>query len=199
LEFRFLPVFSSLVSIFLLQIIYHTLSVFLFSKYLKVPFQVWIVVWPLVFLMFRYHSIHECFNILTVYILSENMDDCSICGSKFPTRECYFCQRKICTSCVVPGDVTGSYSTTKCVTCDRRKINKISIVSVLKRNKFILGLVAAFWIYAVFPLPFFTAFWDQNGTLDISAYFSHSRCNDYSVRLYVLCLAEKVSSKEHRT
>jgi hypothetical protein len=87
-----------------------------------------------------------------------NMDDCTICGSKFPTRECYFCQRKICTSCVVPGDVTGSYSTTKCVTCDRRKINKISIVSVLKRNKFILGLVAAFWIYAVFPLPFLQLF-----------------------------------------
>jgi hypothetical protein len=87
-----------------------------------------------------------------------NMDDCTICGSKFPTRECYFCQSKICTSCVVPGDVSGSYSTTKCITCDRRKINKISIVSVLKRNKFILGLVAAFWIYAVFPLPFLQLF-----------------------------------------
>lgn len=84
--------------------------------------------------------------------------DCTICGSKFPTKECYFCQRKICTSCIVPGDVTGSYSTTKCITCDRRKINKISVLSVLKRNKLILGLLAAFWLYTVFPLPFLQLF-----------------------------------------
>lgn len=80
--------------------------------------------------------------------------DCIICGSKFPTKECYFCQQKICTSCIVPADVTGNYSTTKCIACDRRKINKISVLSVLKRNKLILGLVGAFWIYTVFPLPF---------------------------------------------
>ena len=83
---------------------------------------------------------------------------CTICGSKFPTKECYFCQRKICTSCIVPGDVTGSYSTTKCITCDRRKINKIGVLSVLKRNKIILGLLAAFWLYTVFPLPFMQLF-----------------------------------------
>ena len=79
---------------------------------------------------------------------------CHICGSKFPTRQCYFCQRNICTSCIVPEDVTGNYSTTKCITCDRRKINKISILSVLRRNKFILGVLSGFWIYTVFPLPF---------------------------------------------
>ncbi len=84
--------------------------------------------------------------------------DCFICGSKFPTKECYFCQRKICTSCVVPADVTGSYSTTKCIACDRRKINKISVLSVLKRNKLVLGLLGAFWIYTVFPLPFLQLF-----------------------------------------
>ena len=83
---------------------------------------------------------------------------CHICGSKFPTRQCYFCQHNICTSCIVPEDVTGNYSTTKCITCDRRKINKISILSVLKRNKFILGLLAGFWIYTVFPLPFLQLF-----------------------------------------
>jgi hypothetical protein len=80
--------------------------------------------------------------------------DCIICGSKFPSKKCYFCQQKICTSCIVPADVTGSYSTTKCIACDRRRINKISVLSVLKRNKLILGLVGAFWIYTVFPLPF---------------------------------------------
>lgn len=83
---------------------------------------------------------------------------CAICGSKFATRQCYFCQSKICTSCIVPEDVTGNYTTTKCITCDRRKINKISFVSVLNRNKFILGILAAFWIYTVFPLPFLQLF-----------------------------------------
>jgi hypothetical protein len=83
---------------------------------------------------------------------------CHICGSKFPTRQCYFCQHNICTSCIVPEDVTGNYSTTKCIACDRRKINKISILSVLKQNKFILGLLAGFWIYTVFPLPFLQLF-----------------------------------------
>jgi len=72
--------------------------------------------------------------------------------------QCYFCQRKICTSCIVPGDVAGNYSTTKCNTCDRRKINKISILSVLRRNKFILGVLGGFWIYTVFPLPFLQMF-----------------------------------------
>jgi len=54
---------------------------------------------------------------------------------------------------IVPEDVTGNYSTTKC-----RKINKISILSILKQNKFILGLLAGFWIYTVFPLPFLQLF-----------------------------------------
>jgi hypothetical protein len=49
-------------------------------------------------------------------------------------------------------------STTKCISCDRRKINKISILSVLKRNKFILGILGGFWIYTVFPLPFLQMF-----------------------------------------
>ncbi len=83
---------------------------------------------------------------------------CAICGSKFASRQCYFCQSKICTSCIVPEDVTGNYTTTKCITCDRRKINKISFVSVLNRNKFILGVLAGFWIYTVFPLPFLQLF-----------------------------------------
>ena len=55
---------------------------------------------------------------------------------------------------MVPGDVIGDHITIKCIRCHRRKVNKISVLSVMNRNKFILGLVAAFWIYAVFPLPF---------------------------------------------
>jgi len=34
----------------------------------------------------------------------------------------------------------------------------ISILSVLKRNKFILGVLGGFWIYTVFPLPFLQMF-----------------------------------------
>jgi hypothetical protein len=83
---------------------------------------------------------------------------CAIWRSKFATKQCYFCLSKIFTSRIVPEDVTGNFSTTKCITCDRRKINKISIVSVLKRNKFILGILVGFWIYTVFPLPFLQLF-----------------------------------------
>jgi hypothetical protein len=90
--------------------------------------------------------------------MGEKESRCVICGSRFSSRLCYFCQRKICTSCIVPGDVTGDYSTTKCITCEQRKTNKISIPSVLRRNKLILGLLAGFWIYTVFPLPFLQFF-----------------------------------------
>jgi hypothetical protein len=54
--------------------------------------------------------------------------------------------------------VTGNQTTIKCIRCDQRKVNKISVLSVIKRNKLILGLLAAFWIYTVFPLPFLQAF-----------------------------------------
>ena len=121
---------------------------------------------------------------------------CHICGSKFPTRQCYFCQHNICTSCIVPEDVTGNYSTTKCITCDRRKINKISILSVLKWNKFILGLLAGFWIYTVFPLPFFATFWNQSRSNIISAYSYYNRSHDRSIPLHVFCLAEKIAKNQ---
>lgn len=54
----------------------------------------------------------------------------------------------------MPADVTGSYSTTKCLTCDRKKINKISIISVARRNKVIIAILAGFWLFTVYPLPF---------------------------------------------
>ncbi|HEX6561936.1 MAG TPA: hypothetical protein VFA15_03640 [Nitrososphaera sp.] len=82
------------------------------------------------------------------------MANCSICGSRFAEKKCYFCQNKICTSCIVPTDVTGSGTTVKCVTCDRKGIKKISLAAVLKRNKFLLGVIFGYWIFTIFPLPF---------------------------------------------
>ncbi|AIC15080.1 B-box zinc finger protein [Nitrososphaera viennensis] len=82
------------------------------------------------------------------------MANCSICGSRFAEKKCYFCQNKVCTSCTVPADVTGSAITVKCMTCDRKGINKISFFAVLKRNKFLLGVIFGFWIFTIFPLPF---------------------------------------------
>jgi hypothetical protein len=82
------------------------------------------------------------------------MVNCSICGSRFAEKKCYFCQNKVCTSCIVPADVSGSAITVKCVTCDRNGINKISLANVLKRNKFVLGLLFGYWMFTIFPLPF---------------------------------------------
>lgn len=48
--------------------------------------------------------------------------------------------------------------TVKCIQCHRNKINKISFAAVIKRNVWILGIIAAFWIFMVFPIPFMHAF-----------------------------------------
>ncbi|MEW5839925.1 hypothetical protein [Nitrososphaera sp.] len=82
------------------------------------------------------------------------MASCAICGSRFAEKRCYFCQRHVCTSCITPDDVTGSPTTVKCLDCQRKGINKISLLAVAKRNKFIFGIIAGFWVFAVFPLPF---------------------------------------------
>jgi hypothetical protein len=81
------------------------------------------------------------------------VNNCAICDSKFANKECYFCQSKICSSCVAPSDITGSY-TTKCINCDRNKINKISLLSVIRRNKIIIAILLGFWIFTVYPIPF---------------------------------------------
>jgi hypothetical protein len=78
---------------------------------------------------------------------------CTICGSRFADRKCYFCQNKVCTSCIVPLDVSGSY-TTKCLNCDRKKIDRLSFLVVLRRNLYIIGIIVAFWLFTVFPIPF---------------------------------------------
>lgn len=79
---------------------------------------------------------------------------CTICNSRFADRKCYYCESKVCTSCIVPVDVSGSYSTTKCVNCDRNKVNRLSFFTLVKRNYYLFGIIIAFWLFTVFPLPF---------------------------------------------
>ena len=86
--------------------------------------------------------------------MSEQKQRCVICGSRFAEKKCYFCESKVCTSCIVPIDVSGNYSTTKCINCDRRKVSRVSALSMLKRNYHLFGVIIAFWIYAIFPIPF---------------------------------------------
>ncbi len=82
------------------------------------------------------------------------MVDCSVCGSRFASKRCYFCQKHACTSCIVPPDVAGSRTTVKCVTCERNKVTKISIAAVVRRNKMVFGILGGYWLFAVFPFPF---------------------------------------------
>jgi hypothetical protein len=77
---------------------------------------------------------------------------CVICGSRFAEKKCYFCQSRVCTSCVVPTDVSGS--TTKCLTCDRKKVNRLSFAQLMKRNYYLIAIIVAFWLFTVFPIPF---------------------------------------------
>ncbi len=79
---------------------------------------------------------------------------CSICGSRFAERKCYYCDNQVCTSCVIQADASGGNSTTKCVSCERRRIDKLSLFTVLKRNLFIIGILVGFWIFTIFPIPF---------------------------------------------
>lgn len=78
---------------------------------------------------------------------------CSICGSRFIEKKCYFCERKVCNLCVVPPDVSGD-STVKCLTCDRNKVKRLGVGTLLKRNAWIIGLLAGFWVFTIFPIPF---------------------------------------------
>jgi hypothetical protein len=77
---------------------------------------------------------------------------CAICNSRFADRKCYFCESRVCTSCIVPTNVSGT--TTRCISCDRKKVNKLSLTTLLKRNFHLIGIIVAFWIFTVFPLPF---------------------------------------------
>ena len=86
--------------------------------------------------------------------MAEQRQRCTICGSQFAERKCYFCENKVCTSCIVPADVSGSYSTTKCINCDRKKVNRVGTLTLLKRNYYLIAIIVAFWLFTVFPLPF---------------------------------------------
>jgi len=86
--------------------------------------------------------------------MSDQKQRCTICGSRFAERKCYFCESKVCTSCIVPVDVSGSYSTTKCVDCDRKKVTRVGTLVLLKRNYYLIAIIVAFWLFTVFPLPF---------------------------------------------
>lgn len=77
---------------------------------------------------------------------------CSICGSRFAERKCYYCESNVCTSCIVPVDVSGS--TIKCLTCDRKKVNRLSFAALIKRNYHLFAIIVAFWLFTVFPIPF---------------------------------------------
>ena len=79
---------------------------------------------------------------------------CTICGSRFAEKKCYFCESMVCSSCVVPADVSGSYSTIKCLECERKHVGRLSILKVLRRNLHIIGILVGFWLFAIFPLPF---------------------------------------------
>src|SRR5687767_5140890 len=77
---------------------------------------------------------------------------CTICGSRFAEKKCYFCESRVCTSCIVPTDVSGS--TTKCLVCDRKKVNRLSFAQLMKRNYYLIAIIVAFWLFTVFPIPF---------------------------------------------
>lgn len=77
---------------------------------------------------------------------------CVICGSRFAEKKCYFCESRVCTSCIVPAYMSGS--TTKCLVCDRKKINRLSFAQLMKRNYYLVAIIVAFWLFTVFPIPF---------------------------------------------
>ena len=52
----------------------------------------------------------------------------------------------------MPPEVAGS--TIKCITCDRRKVNRLSFAQLVRRNYHLFGIIIAFWLFTVFPLPF---------------------------------------------
>ena len=82
----------------------------------------------------------------------QNQQRCAICGSRFAERKCYYCSDRVCTSCIVPVDVSGS--TTKCLSCDRKKVNRLTFGQMVKRNYYLLAIIVAFWLFTVFPIPF---------------------------------------------
>jgi hypothetical protein len=44
--------------------------------------------------------------------------------------------------------------TTKCISCDRKKIDRLGFTTLLKRNYYLIAIIVTFWLFTVFPLPF---------------------------------------------
>jgi hypothetical protein len=44
--------------------------------------------------------------------------------------------------------------TTKCISCDRKKIYRLGFTTLLRRNYYLIAILVAFWLFTVFPLPF---------------------------------------------
>ncbi|HYY40523.1 MAG TPA: hypothetical protein VE692_04680 [Nitrososphaera sp.] len=44
--------------------------------------------------------------------------------------------------------------TTKCISCDRKKIDRLGFKTLLRRNYYLMAIIIAFWLFTVFPLPF---------------------------------------------
>ena len=42
----------------------------------------------------------------------------------------------------------------KCLECERKNVDRIRILKVMRRNLNIIGILVAFWLFAIFPLPF---------------------------------------------
>jgi hypothetical protein len=53
----------------------------------------------------------------------------------------------------VPADISGN-SSRKCLTCDRNNVNRLGVLTLLKRNAYIIGILFSFWIFTIFPIPF---------------------------------------------
>jgi len=47
-----------------------------------------------------------------------------------------------------------SGSTTKCLTCGRKNVNRLTFAQLIKRNYYLFGIIIAFWLFTVFPIPF---------------------------------------------
>jgi hypothetical protein len=52
----------------------------------------------------------------------------------------------------VPADVSGS--TTKCLVCERKKVTRLSLAQLIKRNYYLFAIIVGFWLFTVFPIPF---------------------------------------------
>jgi hypothetical protein len=96
------------------------------------------------------------------------VNNCAICDSKFANKECYFCQSKICSSCIAPSDITGRY-TTKCINCDRNKINTvypIPFLQVLGYNIPATAFQPVLITTAIMVIPFIFMFiaWQRRGS-----------------------------------